>query len=555
MQKTKRCLLFWISLAVGLCCCCVLLVRRLASENADRQVAAAISYEHVLLLSETGGQSVDTWLRELSEAGVGYLIGTDENEAAAKAAAAGAGMAFARAGDTAGPGDAFLLPETDPSLLERDPVRPYEAPGGDASVPLVLVEDRTRTGVIMPESFVPDAWDGPVVKALYLYAEYRQNYLAGGEVSNTENILFLATTDRGVRLVILTPLTPYRYDEGDIVAEPGAYAAVLTGLAGRVEARGLHFGGEFSCADAPRLSRALLAGACLLPAAMAVLFLCLLLPSVMKPLWEWLILALGLLAAAGGAFVAPELLQTLVAFGTAVLSACYAGLWLGYLAGGGARPVRRRIPPAPRYLLALAGLTLCAAAGGLCVSALLADRAYMLGFVVFTGVKLAQLLPVLFAAAALFVALFRRNPRRARGKAPVALIVFMFVCVLAALALLILRSGDNMISVSAWELRARNFLERTLYARPRTKEFLMAFPALALFVAACERGLPVLSLPLGILSSVGAVSVVNTFCHIYTPLRVSLGRSLIGCGLGLVIGLIAMPVFTLLLGKPAENAE
>ena len=191
----------------------------------------------------------------------------------------------------------------------------------------------------------------------------------------------------------------------------------------------------------------------------------------------------------------------------------------------------------------------CSLAGGLCIAALLADRGYMLQFRVFTGVKAAQILPILFAAAALFWVLFRRNRDREWRRVSPALVIFMGVAVAAALVVLILRSGDNMLPVSQLELDVRTWLELKLYARPRTKEFVLAFPALALFVTACERHTPILALPLGVLSSVAATSVINTFCHNFTPLRVSLARTLLGAGIGIVIGLIGMAVFALLLGR------
>ena len=98
-------------------------------------------------------------------------------------------------------------------------------------------------------------------------------------------------------------------------------------------------------------------------------------------------------------------------------------------------------------------------------------------------------------------------------------------------------------------MRVRDGLERALYARPRTKEFLLAFPALALFLTAREHNLPLPALPLGVLAEVGATSVVNTFCHLFTPLRVSLIRTLLGAALGLVLGLIAMALLGFLLRR------
>ena len=557
--------LLWLLLAAGVICCAASLFRRAAAEDADREVAFSISYEAVQTLARAGGRSTDEWLRRLSGAGVRYLIGAGENETAARAAAQSAGMAFARSGETARPGDAFLLPPMDEDPLARDPITPYAQPLGDAAVPLALVENRARTGVLMPEKFDPAAWNGPVVRAFYLYAEYRQNFEDGNAENSPEDILFRAVTERGARLVVLTS---FRRDTGELASDPAGYESLLGGLTERLEARGLRCGGAFSVTDAPRQSSLLLAGGSLLPAAAAALFLHVLL-SALRPewgnkmiLWELALLLLGTLAAFGGAFAAPGLLQVFAAFGTAVLWACWGALCLAYLACDGTdaetetgimKPLRlvRTAPLALRFPLALLGLALPSLTGGLCIGALLASPAYLLEFRVFTGVKAAQLAPLLFAAWALFYVLFRKNARREREKSisPV-LVIFVGVCVAAALFILLLRSGDNAMAVSALELRARNWLERTLYARPRTKEFLLAFPGLALFIAVSqERREPVLALPLGVLAAVGATSIVNTFCHIFTPLRVSMARTLLGLGLGLVIGYLALALAAPVLKK------
>ena len=115
--------------------------------------------------------------------------------------------------------------------------------------------------------------------------------------------------------------------------------------------------------------------------------------------------------------------------------------------------------------------------------------------------------------------------------------------------MMVLRSGDNMIPIAQAELDFRNWLEYELYARPRTKEVLMAFPVLALFLVACRRRIPILIWPLGVLSCVAPVSVVNTFCHSMTPVTMSIVRTLLGCGFGMILGILGMYVFLLLLGR------
>jgi len=105
------------------------------------------------------------------------------------------------------------------------------------------------------------------------------------------------------------------------------------------------------------------------------------------------------------------------------------------------------------------------------------------------------------------------------------------------------------------EVRVRNWLELTFYARPRSKEFLLAFPALALFLEADRRRAPLLALPLGVLAELGAVSVINAFCHGFTPLRVSLIRAGLSAVLGLALGLVLLFLVRRLLPERREPAK
>ena len=237
-----------------------------------------------------------------------------------------------------------------------------------------------------------------------------------------------------MRLIILTPL---EHEGGGMVTDPAAYQDLLDGLGTRLERRGLTLGETFSSMDAPQRSPLLLAGAALLPAALAVLFLGLVLPL---PGWgKNALLLLGLLVAVGGAFLRPALLQTLLSFGTAVLAPCFTGLLFAALCAG--RGKRLQALPLPLGYLALLGLLLAISlAGGLTIGALLATRAYLLEFQVFTGVKLAQLLPLAVTAVLLFLAL-RRRPKEERQRPSPLLVAVVVLCVAAALFLLVLRSG------------------------------------------------------------------------------------------------------------------
>jgi len=111
---------------------------------------------------------------------------------------------------------------------------------------------------------------------------------------------------------------------------------------------------------------------------------------------------------------------------------------------------------------------------------------------------------------------------------------------LVALALVVARSGnDPGVGVSATELHVRALLDHYLLVRPRTKEFGLGHPALLLGLAcAASRRWTPWVLPLLVIGSLGQSSLLDTFCHLHTPLLISSLRGLIGWALGAVIGAI-----------------
>ncbi|OSX54489.1 hypothetical protein B7H16_06060 [Anoxybacillus ayderensis] len=119
--------------------------------------------------------------------------------------------------------------------------------------------------------------------------------------------------------------------------------------------------------------------------------------------------------------------------------------------------------------------------------------------------------------------------------------VVLSMFILALLAYYVLRSG-NTGTASAFELAARQKLEEWLYVRPRTKEFLLGFPAylLALFVINKQKKLGAILLIVG---TIGWLSIINTFTHLHIPLFISFIRTIYSLGLGFVIGIVLIYVY------------
>jgi hypothetical protein len=215
--------------------------------------------------------------------------------------------------------------------------------------------------------------------------------------------------------------------------------------------------------------------------------------------------------------------------------------------------------------LALASVT--SFAGALLIVGLYSRAAYLSGVTVFTGVKLSLLLPLVLAFAAVALDLPMRlepMPRwwarvRLRGeqfaRQPVTIVLALVaLAALGALAFALTRSGNQpALSPSAIELKFRHLLEVVLAIRPRTKEFLLGYPALMLGIALAMRGrrnwLPLVAA----LAALGQVSLLNTYCHFHTPLAVSLMRTFNGLWLGVLIGVAAILLWRWTLDRRAST--
>ena len=114
---------------------------------------------------------------------------------------------------------------------------------------------------------------------------------------------------------------------------------------------------------------------------------------------------------------------------------------------------------------------------------------------------------------------------------------------LVALFIMLDRSGNfPIISVADWENNVRGWLETAFYARPRTKEVFIGHPALilGLYLGLSNLGFRRYFLYAGVvIGSIALTSLTNTFCHMHTPIVLSVFRTASGAIIGAIIGLIA----------------
>ena len=223
--------------------------------------------------------------------------------------------------------------------------------------------------------------------------------------------------------------------------------------------------------------------------------------------------------------------------------------------------VARNVPWRAIGRLACAVVTV--AIGGLLIVGLLSQRDFMLRTDQFMGVKVAHLLPVLTLAILYAGGIAwksdkwadqrRRFWKSVRNIGSNPLLIWQAAGMLAAVmivGLMVLRSGnDSGVGVSGLELKFRSILDKVLYVRPRTKEFLIGYPALLAGIAFALRGRRQYAAPLVVIGSVGLVSALNTFCHIHTPIQLSLIRVLNGAVVGVLAGVVVYSVIKKLPGE------
>jgi len=185
--------------------------------------------------------------------------------------------------------------------------------------------------------------------------------------------------------------------------------------------------------------------------------------------------------------------------------------------------------------------------GALHIVGLLAETPFLIKADQFAGVKLAHALPLLLVLVFYTAWVVGRwdfwrewlTHPVLWGQALLALVI------LGAVGLMLIRTGNEAPgAVPDWELRLRALLESVMQVRPRTKEFLIGHPALVvgawLLLTGRMRFLPLVMF----LATIGQASMVNTFCHLHSPLLVSLQRTGWGILLGVGLGLLALGVLT-----------
>lgn len=411
---------------------------------------------------------------------------------------------------------------------------------------VLLVEDENQY------SYLPMATaeyePGNSVRCFKLIEEYAARFAVLGYdgAQEIENILYRAVTERNIRVVWLTPFTDSR--TGQTITDGAVYEQVLEALDRRTDAHGLRLtDGEFSIFPEYEPNSWLITGVLLGVIGGALLLISLIFTSRKVRNILFILFCCGL----AGLILMLEPRVSAVSLAAACLFPC---LSVCCAAAGLAHVPTAVLKEKRAFCLTILPAFAIAFVGGLFVAALQSSGDYLLAVENFRGVKLSQAVPLCFALFAVYRYLYGRDGLKDILFGKKVLFIILIVAVLAVAVLFLLRTGDGVLSVGVLEQRFRNFLENVLLTRPRTKEFLVAWPCLAIAFALASAGAKRWLWPFTIIPAIGFSSVVNTFCHSRAPVWLSGVRSVIGLVIGLVLGLAVLCVIELLRRSKARGS-
>lgn len=509
---------------------------RIRVESHDKAIAVVMLQEDIGTLAESSGADLESWYQSLSNAGLSAVIVPAEqmNQTDIIAPIEAADLEVAQLGGERASGLYFAQVEYDIQVSGSNTADCAVA-AADSGRTWVMVENNPQTGCVLPDRFDVTNLDGPWAKGFYL----RQNTRARaattelGDAQEVGDMLFRAVADRGVQVLWIAPLG----DEEGLDDRIETYESLLDRLETRIERCGYHYGIPQGM-DALSLPRPvlILCGCGIFAAAM--LLLCLLFPIGNR--LAWFLYAICIAECAAGGLLRPTVQEILLALGASVV---FPSLSVFYLGKKLQNANELRTASLWHYLCTVMTGVLITVLGGAYIGAVLGSWKYILVLQVFRGVKLSQAAVYLFAIILLGWMLLElrkdNSPKSLLNSIDRKLLVRMVsvVIIFAGAGLIyLMRSGDGMIGVSSIESRLRAALENWVLFRPRTKEFLIAWPAIALAFCFAARKDRLLAWLFGVMGSVGFASVANTFCHIRAHFLVSIARTALGLIIGFLIG-------------------
>ncbi len=380
----------------------------------------------------------------------------------------------------------------------------------------------------------------------YVQERYKFNNYEGAE--EIENTLYRAVTERNIRVIYFNP---FRLDKERYLTDFSEYEKTFKSFEERIAKHNMTIGqAEAMKPNHINIVLKMLLGFGILGGAM------ILLEELFKlnKRFKSLIMIMGALGIIGTSIAIPNLSNAIFAMGAAVVFPSLSMVYFckklkEYYNNKNDKSIKNTILVGIKQLVIM---TLISGIGSIFVASILSDIEFLLEMQIFRGVKLVQLLPIVVYLIA-FIGYFgyKKQKSSVDNKINKLEIQEMFLdnikilyAIIAGVILYVgyiylARTGhETDVQPSDLEIMFRNFLELKLIARPRIKEFLLAFPAVILAVDFVFNKQKLGIFIAGLVIALGQTSVVNTFSHLRTPMYVSSLRLIYGLIAGIVIGVV-----------------
>jgi hypothetical protein len=429
----------------------------------------------------------------------------------------------------------------------------------DNDIRIGLIENTTQRQNILQygvDAIVKNTGYNAVrIFSVWDYIQNRYQYYGYSGAQEIENTLFRAVVERNIRLIYFKPIKEFK-DQHVYVTNLEDYQSMFTNLEKRLAEHNITFG-DASVMAPYKVSlweKLIMAIGCV---AAAVLLIRAILPIGRK--LKLALFALGALGAAGAFVVMPGYAELITSFAAAVIFPCLGTLYIVRQSKEYADTLDKSEGIVRIAMLGVVTLV-CAVAvsllGAVMTAAPISSINYMLEIDIFRGVKVAQLLPLAFFAVA-YLAYYgfgtskkhpgnlEYNDMRDMMNASIKVwMILLGVLLLGVGYYYISRTGnESSFQVSSVEMLFRNTLEDHLIARPRSKEFLFAFPAVMMLVYTSIRRFNLWPILFGLAAVIGLTSVDNTFMHIRTPLYLGFARTGYSLLFGIIVGIGGIVVF------------
>ena len=253
--------------------------------------------------------------------------------------------------------------------------------------------------------------------------------------------------------------------------------------------------------------------------------------------------------ALGAGFVMPEGLQWAFPTAWAVLAPCFAlTVLLSFI-----KNYKDKLATIPLIISSVLLLSVLMSILGIVQSSLLSGINYYVNNSIFRGIKLSLFLPLVYALAIYILFFVKIDIKKITSYvAKFKITDIKFTYIITAVVLLFIgysvisvyiRRSGNVNSISKLEAAMRNFITDVFEARPRTKEFLIGYPCLTLFIYYLKKtNIKLIQACLFCGAAITAASISNTFCHVFTTVEIIYGRVMNGVILGVICSVAAYVV-------------